>query len=150
MKKVVLLLLFILFAAPAWAQEREAKEETGVTQVRAKKFDLKMKILDGTLRGSALWDLKTTYATKGYCVGGCKENTPYGGWFIEKGPIVATVAVMTFDTGVTALAMKMRRSDNPFIRHMWFAPHIGLIIGHSLAAHANSRIQPGVTAGLHK
>lgn len=144
----ILLITFSLFFLASSTLAQEPEDPT--SPKKGKSFDWKMVVLDGSLRGAAILDTKSTYDTKWRCVGGCVESNPYAAWFINKGPHVAYPAAMVFDTGVTVLAVQMRKSSHPVIRRIWFVPHVALIAGHLMAARGNYKIPQGTTAGLKR
>lgn len=93
--------------------------------------------LVGAFYGIALAvDVKSTFDSSRWCPT-CREGDPYAAPFINRGPAVASVATAGLWWGVMKVSQKMRESENPVLRKIWFVPPIALGLGNAWAAHHN-------------
>ncbi len=91
----------------------------------------------GFALGSAMSvDTYSTFASLGWCPS-CQEENPYAAPFVSRGPLAAYATGIAFDVGVMGAAAAMRKSANPALRKIWWAPAVALILGHGFAARHN-------------
>lgn len=92
--------------------------------------------LGAALFGTMTLDTYSTFKSNAWCPS-CREGNPYAAPFVNRGPAVTYSAGLLFDTGVLGMSAAMRRSANPAIRKIWWAPAVALIVGHGVAIQNN-------------
>lgn len=95
----------------------------------------------GLVLGSAMtFDTYSTFQSLSWCPT-CREANPYAEPFVNRGPVAAYSMGVAFDVSVMGAAAAMRKSANPALRKIWWAPAALLIVGHGLAARHNYELQ---------
>ncbi len=108
--------------APPWSEHRV--------------IDKKFLALGFTLGSAMSADTDSTFYSLRWCPS-CREDNPYAAPFIGRGPVVVYSFGIAFDVSVMGAAAAMRKSANPALRRIWWAPAALLILGHSFAARHN-------------
>ena len=103
---------------------------------RRKIADKRLAGLGVALFGAMTLDTYTTFKSTAWCPS-CREGNPYAAPFVNRGPAVTYSTGLLFDTGVLGLSAAMRKSWNPAIRKIWWAPAMALVVGHGLASVNN-------------
>jgi hypothetical protein len=70
----------------------------------------------------------------------CYEADPMAAPFVARGPGATLAAGEALDVSVMVVAAKMKGSDRPFFRRVWWVIPVALTTGHLLALQHNMRI----------
>jgi hypothetical protein len=149
-------MMLALLSTPAWAQttahdrgevdppqlhthEDVTVVETYVPEHADRVADKAFLLVGSSLMSAMLLDTKSTFDAFSRCTT-CYEANPYAAPFVNRGPAVAFTAGVAFDIGVMTIAAKMKGSDNPVLRRIWWVAPVALTTGHLLAYRHNGQV----------
>jgi hypothetical protein len=138
--------MVILIALPSvvWAQAstgdagsaRASATTASADEPAGPVLDKKFWLTGVALNVSMIADTKSTFAVLRRC-DNCVEDDPFAAPFVARGPVVAFAAAETFDVGVMVVAAKMKGSERPGFRRIWWVLPIALAAGHAMAYRHN-------------
>jgi hypothetical protein len=133
-------------ASPSWAQEPpQPVNQDGVTiETRSNPdeknaLDKKFWTVATALNVSMAMDTKSTFDVFERC-NKCYEANPYARPFVNRGPLVAFTAGQAFDIGLMFTAAKMKGSQHPVFRKVWWVIPVSMVVGHLAAYHHNIHV----------
>jgi hypothetical protein len=130
--------LVVTLASPSWAQQTTASDPQA-QETRAKVADKKFWLVAAALNGAMIMDTKSTFDVDRRCAN-CVETNPYAAPFVNRGPAVTFTAAETFDMGVMFIAFKMKGSERPQVRNVWWVMPVALTAGHVAAYRHNLKV----------
>ena len=101
--------------------------------------DKKFWLVSAALNSAMLMDTWSTFHVIGRC-SDCREANPYVAPFVKRGATVTFAAGQAFDIGVMALSKKMKASNKPQIRKIWWVLPVALTTGHIIAYRHNMKL----------
>jgi hypothetical protein len=118
-------------ASPSWAQQLPQDERNVL--------DKKFWTVAIALSVSMTMDTKSTFDVFERCHR-CSEADPYARPFVNRGPLVAFAAGAAFDIGVMYLVAKMKGSEHPVFRRIWWGIPVSMTVGHLAAYQHNLHV----------
>jgi hypothetical protein len=129
-KRITLTLAMVLIPALTSAQGQDAASK------KEKVVDTKFMFVATLLGDATVFDLESTYRAIN---NGAREGNVLMKPFINHGRPVAYAFSGAVDTGVIFLAYKMKKSQNPDERKMWWLIPVAFTAGHAIAGGFNLR-----------
>jgi len=148
MRRFMATISFVIFATmlatPSWAQQPPATQDGVTVETRSNAeekgvLDKKFWTVAIALNVSMIMDTKSTFDVFARC-NKCYEANPYARPFVNRGPAVAFTAGEAFDIGLLYTAAKMKGSNHPVFRKIWWVIPLSMTAGHLAAYQHNINV----------
>lgn len=138
MARKLIALIFVIFSVPSiFAQEVTEGVDLNSTSEKTRTIDKKFVIVSIALFSSAVYDTETTFA----CVnsGRCREANPVAAPFINSGRPATYGFLAGTSSGMLYFGYRLKKSDNPALRKVWWLPPVMSIVAHGATGSLNLR-----------
>lgn len=119
-----------------WSQKETDQSEKQKPAGRV--LDKKFWGLAAGLATATIYDIETTYAGLNRCET-CRESNPLMRSFVEKGRPTLYGVTMGVNTGIMYAAYRLRNSNNPSLKKLWWVIPVVAIGLHGTAGSLNLR-----------
>lgn len=130
-----LLFSVVILLAPSLASAQEVKTQDD--QKSDKIVDTKFVLVAGSLAGSTIFDMETTFAALKR--EGVHEGNPIMRPFVQRGRPAAYVVVSGLDAGIIYASYRIKKSANPNMQKLWWVMPVAATVSHGLAGGFNLR-----------